>query len=176
MTAGVLGEFRDPEALLAAVRALRADGYREIDAYTPFPMEELEAAIGLRRSWIGWLVFPVALFGAGFGYWLQWLLVARLYRLDVGGRPPFTAWPFVIIAFETMVLFTGVSLFLLFFWSCRLPRLRHPLFAVDGFHSVSVDGFWLGVAAGDRHFDPDGTEVTLRQLGAVRVEYAGARV
>jgi hypothetical protein len=75
-----------------------------------------------------------------------------------------------------MVLFTGVALFPLLFWICRLPCLRHPLFAVDGFGSASVDGFWVGIAAGDHHFDPDRTEAALRQLGAVRVEYAGATV
>jgi hypothetical protein len=99
--------------------------------------------------------------------------VAYLYPLDVGGRPPLSIPPFIIITFETMVLFTSVGVFVLFFWSCRLPRLSHPVFNVPGFETATRSGFWIGVNAGDDKFDPDQTERELRDLGAARVEYVG---
>ena len=71
-----------------------------------------------------------------------------------------------------MVLFAGVAAFVLFFWTCRLPRLAHPLFRVAGFESASVDRFWLGVSADDARFDVDRTESELRRLGATRIEIA----
>jgi hypothetical protein len=173
MTHGVLAEFQGAERLLAAARELRAQGYRELDAFTPFPVNGMEEVLGLRRSRLTLMAGAAGAFGAGFAFWLQWLLVGRLYPLDVGGRPPFAIPAFVIIAFETMILFASVGVFLLFFWICRLPRLAHPLFAVDGFEGVTVDGFWLGVNARDERFDPDRTVQALRALGAARVELAG---
>jgi hypothetical protein len=75
-----------------------------------------------------------------------------------------------------MVLFAGVTALLSFAWACRLPRLVHPLFAVEGFESASLDRFWLGVNADDPAFDPIETEAQLRELGASRVELARGRL
>ena len=47
---GLLASFDGAEPLLGAVRELRARGYRCLDAYTPFPVEGLPQALGLRRS------------------------------------------------------------------------------------------------------------------------------
>lgn len=172
VTLGVLGEYASPEALLDAVRSLRARGYRQLDAFVPFPVKGLEQALGLRRSWLNRINWAAAAFGAGFAFWLQWLVNHRLFPLDIGGRPSFAIPAFIIVTFETMVLFSGVTALVSFAWACRLPRLRHPLFTVDGFESASLDRFWLGVNADDPAFDPVGTEAELRALGAGRVELA----
>jgi hypothetical protein len=176
MTAvGLLAEFASPEALLQAARGVRARGYRLVDAYTPYPVEGLDQALALRRSGLPWVAFGAGLFGAGFAFWLQWLTNRRLLPLIIGGRPAFAIPAFVIIAFETMVLFAAVSAFLALFWACRLPRLAHPLFAVDGFDTATLDRFWLGISADDPVFDPERTDEELQQMGALRVELARSR-
>jgi hypothetical protein len=173
MRFGVLAEFHEPERLVAAIRELRARGYRQMDAFTPFSVRGVQEALEMPRSRLNLLSGPIGFFGAGFAFFLQWLLVAYLYPLNVGGRPPFSIPPFIVITFETMVLFTSVAAFVLFFWICRLPRLSHPIFAVPGFESATSTGFWLGINARDERFDPDGTERELRELGAGRVEFVG---
>jgi hypothetical protein len=173
MQVGVLGEFADAAILIEAARALRAKGYRQIDAFTPYPIEGLDDALGISRSFLNWLVFPAGVFGAAFAFFLQALVNAKLYPLDVGGRPPLATPAFIIITFETMVLFSAVAAFVLLFWLCRLPRLSHPLFSVSGFERVTVDRFWLGVNAEDPRFDPERTEYDLLGQGALRIEYAG---
>lgn len=173
MRFGVLAEFRDPERLLEAIHALRRRGYRQMDAFTPFPVRGVQQALEIRRSRLNWLAGPIGAFGACFAFFLQWLTVGYLYPLNDGGRPPFSAPPFFIITFETMVLFSSFGVFVLFFWICRLPRLSHPIFAAPGFQSATRDGFWLGVNVRDEKFDADGTESELRELGAARVEYVG---
>lgn len=173
MRFGVLAEFSDPDRLLAAVRALRERGYRQMDAFTPFPVRGLQQVLELPRPKLNLMAGAIGAFGTAFAFFLQWLTVAYLYPLDVGGRPPFSIPPFIIITFETMVLFTSVGAFVLFFWSCRLPRLSHPVFNVPGFETATSTGFWVGVNARDDKFDPDGTERELRDLGAARVEYVG---
>lgn len=169
---GVLAEYAAPEALLAAARALRAAGYRLLDGYVPYSVPGLEEAFGWRRSWLNWVSGAAGAFGAAFAFWLQWLANHRLFALNIGGRPSFATPAFIVIAFETMVLFAGVAAFVVFAWVCRLPRLAHPVLAVEGIESAGVDRFWLAVNADDPCFDPEGTEAELRRLGALRVELA----
>ncbi|HVV50917.1 MAG TPA: DUF3341 domain-containing protein [Polyangia bacterium] len=169
---GLVAEFTSPEQLLEAIARMRSLGYRQLDAFVPYPVKGLEAALGLRRSGLNWLAFGAGLFGAGFAFWLQWFVNHHLFPLNIGGRPSFAIPVFIIITFETMVLFAGVTSFASLFWVCRLPRLAHPLFAVEGFESATHDGFWLGVNADDPSFEPEGTEAQLAALGPRRVETA----
>jgi hypothetical protein len=171
--AGVVAELSSVEALLEAVHRLRALGYTLLDAYTPHPVKGLEEALGWRRSRLDLAAGAAGAFGAAFAFLLQAYLVGYLYPLNVGGRPPVSIAPFIVITFETMVLFAAVTAFLALFWVCRLPRLRHPLFAVDGFASVTLDRYWVGISAADERFDPDATEAHLRALGPARIEYVG---
>ena len=49
---GVMGEFETAKHFLQAVAKVRDAGYRNMDAYAPFPLEGLSEAMGLRRSWV----------------------------------------------------------------------------------------------------------------------------
>ena len=49
----MLAEFESPEAIERAVDTLRALGYARMEAYTPHPMPELEAKLGIPRSSTG---------------------------------------------------------------------------------------------------------------------------
>ena len=172
---GVLGEYKDPRTLLKAITELRARGYRLLDAFVPYPVKGLEEALALKRSRLNYLNWSAGAIGAAFAFWLQWLVNHRLFPLNIGGRPSFAIPAFIIVTFETMVLFAGVTAFVGLIWVCRLPRLAHPLFRVEGFESATLDGFWLGVSIEDREFDPERTEDHLRELGAARVELAWER-
>ena len=45
MNSGVMAEFATPEALVDAVKRLRARGLVRLDAFTPYPLPEVEAAL-----------------------------------------------------------------------------------------------------------------------------------
>ena len=47
---GVVGEFETPRKLIQAANKARVAGYKQMDAYTPFPGEGLSEALGLKRS------------------------------------------------------------------------------------------------------------------------------
>ncbi len=49
---GVMGEFGDPAELIHAVEKIRAAGYRRVNAYSPFPVEGLSEALGLKRNMV----------------------------------------------------------------------------------------------------------------------------
>ena len=69
---GIMAEFDDPESLLAAAQQARLEGYRDMDAYAPMPVEGLAEAIGFRGSWVQRLVFLGGLCGAAGGFMLCW--------------------------------------------------------------------------------------------------------
>src|SRR5262249_46204683 len=41
---GLMAEFDTPDDLIRAVERVRADGYRQVEAYTPYPIEEVSHA------------------------------------------------------------------------------------------------------------------------------------
>ena len=47
---GMIAEFENPTALVSAARAAREQGYRKLDAYSPFPIEELNDALHLHHN------------------------------------------------------------------------------------------------------------------------------
>ena len=173
MRAGLAAEFGSADDLLIAIEQLRRLGYRELDAFTPHPIEGLEDVLALGRSRLNWVVFPLGMGGAIFAFWLQWYCNAYSYPLNVGGRPPFGWITDIPITFETGILATSLSAFIGLFWTIGLPHLTHPLFEVDGFERASVDRFWLAIAADDAALDGVNTVEELARLHALRTASFG---
>lgn len=146
----MIAEFGTPERLLAAIRRVRDAGHRELDAFAPFAVEGLSDALRLRPTRIRIAMAAGAVLGAGGAYLLEWLSAVVLYPLNTGGRP-FHSWPvFTLVPFEVGVLAAAIAGLLAFLWSCGLPRLHHPHFAVPGFERASQDRFFLLVADAGR--------------------------
>jgi hypothetical protein len=169
MKLGVMAEFETPEDLLHAVARLRELGLRKLDAYTPYPIRELEPLLEIKRSYIPKFVLAMGLVGAAFAYTLQWWCMAISYPLNVGGRPLHSAPAFIPITFETTVLFAAGTSFLLALFAAGLPRLHHPVFEVEGFESATIDGYWVAIGADDPKLDASVAEKELRGAGAKRV-------
>jgi len=169
MRGGLLAEFADAEALLAAIPRLMEHGYAAVDAFTPRPVEGLDEALRLRRPRLNWFVFLVGLAMALLGLGVQWFCNAWSYPLHVGGRPAFALPAFVPIMFESAVLFGSFAAFFGLFYLIGLPRLHHPLFDVEGFERASHDRYFLAVDARDPHFDRGATGRLLADTAPLRV-------
>lgn len=175
MREGILAEFTRPEQLVAALHAVRARGYRRLDAYTPYPVSEVELLVVRGRSRLPVLVFLVGMAAAAGAYWLQWFLDAYLYPLDVGGRPPHLPLAFLIITFEMGVLFGSFAAFLGALWLAGGGRLWDPVFDVEGFERASIDRFFLELDRRDPLYDEREAMAQLDELGALRVVRFGRR-
>lgn len=169
MRDAVLAEFSSAEALVAAIHAMREAGQEELDAFTPYPLHEVEHALGLRRSRLPQLCAAVGFTAAAGAYLLQWLLNAYLYPLNVGGRPPHFPLAFVIITFEMGVLFAGATAFLGVLGLSRLPTLWRPVDEIDGFQSATDNRYWLVVKGKDARDRADATRDQLSELSPERV-------
>jgi hypothetical protein len=170
-----LAEFAGPAELAAAIRALRERGYRRLDAYAPFAAPEVEEALDAPRSRLPVAVFAAGIAAAGGAYLLQWFLVAHLYPLVVGGRPPHFPLAFLVISFEMGILFAALTAVAGVLVRGRLVRLEDEVQGAPGFESASRDRFWLQVAADDPRFDAERIASELAELGAGRVELGPAR-
>ncbi len=175
MRTGLLASFGTPEALLRAVRELRRRGYRRMDAFTPYPVKGLEQALGLSRSPLPKIVFPVAMAGAGLAYLIQLWCNGYDYPINGGGRPLHSAPAFIPITFESGVLVASLAGVFVFLLLTSLPRLHAPVDDVEGFERASLDRFWVAVDDRDPLFAAVDLELELRELGALSVGRARTR-
>lgn len=167
---GLLAEFETPEALVEAARRARAEGYARVEAFSPFPVEGLAAAIGFRERALPWIALAGGIAGGGGGYLLEWWMNAVDYPINVGGRP-LDAWPaFAVPAFELAILGAFLAAFFGLLILSRLPRLHHPIFNAARFRRVTVDRFFLAVPGEEPGFDLEATRSLLERLGALAVE------
>ena len=167
---GLMAEFRAPGEIVAAARRAREAGFIKMDAYTPFPIEELSEALGWRtRGRLPRLVLAGGLAGAAAGYGLQYYSAVIAYPVNVGGRP-LHSWPsFIPITFETAVLFAALTAVLGMLALNGLPRPYHPVFNAPNFALASSDRFFLCIESDDPRFDPVSTRQFLQDLGASEV-------
>jgi hypothetical protein len=165
----MIAEFESAETMIAATRRLRAAGYERLELYSPYPLDEAEPLLGLRRPRFPWAVLFAGLLGAGLGFGAQWFTNAWDFPINVGGRPLFAAPAWVPITFEMGILSAAVGAVIALLVSTGLPRLWNPLFEVEGFARVTSDGFWLEIDPADPRFDVERTRRQLEQLGALRV-------
>ena len=159
---GLMAEFDDPNALVAAAYRTQFEGYRRVDAYSPFPIEELHDALGMHHNRLPLIVLIGGLVGCIGGYLLQYWAAGIAYPLNVGGKP-FNAWPmFIPVTFECTILGAALSAVLGMLALNGLPRPHHPVFSVPGFELASRNRFFLLIAHYDPRFDAERALATLQ--------------
>ena len=161
---GVMAEFDNPAALVAAARKAYEKGYRKMDAYTPFPVEGLSEAIGFHHSRISLLVLLGGIAGAVGGYFLQYYASVVSYPINVGGRP-LNSWPaFIPVTFELTVLCAALSAVFGMLALNGLPMPYHPVFNVSRFATASRSQFFLCIETDDPLFEIDKIRRFLKSL------------
>src|SRR5256885_6245711 len=149
---GVMAQFDNPSALVAAARETYDAGYRQINGYSPFPIEELSEAIGFKRSALPIIVLIGGIIGALGGFFMQYWMEVIDYPINVGGKP-FNSWPaFIPITFECTVLVAAFSAVLGMLALNKLPHAGHSVFYAPKFALASPDRFFLFFRSGDLKF------------------------
>jgi mono/diheme cytochrome c family protein len=174
---GITAIFNSPEKLLRAADAVIKEGYKNYDAYSPYPIHGLDTAMKLKRSSIGAVTLIAGLSGAALLLLFTWWTNSIDYPLVIGGKPYF-AWPsYVPLMFEMAVLFGAVStvIALIAVW-LGLPRNSHPLHDTEFMKRVADDRFGICIESQDPKFDERKTNDFLRMLGAEKVELAYYKV
>src|SRR6202043_3412038 len=147
--------------LVDAARRARAEGYRVLEAYTPFPVHGLSEALGQRRTFVPLFVLIGGMVGGLGGYFMQWYSMAVDYPINIGGRP-LHSWPsFIPITFELTILCAALSAIISMLALNRLPQPYHPVFNVPEFRRASLDRFFLCIESTDPKFNLTATRAFL---------------
>jgi hypothetical protein len=166
---GIAAEYETPEALMAAADKARRAGYVKMDAFTPFPVEGMSKAIGIKDKWILIMMLIGGFVGCFNGFALQYWAMVASYPLNIGGKPIWS-WPQMVpVSYELTILtaaLTGVFGMIII---NGLPMLYHPMFNVPGFERASQDRFFLCIEEADKKFDLQETARLLEETGALRV-------
>jgi Alternative complex III, ActD subunit len=163
---GLLAEFDSPKEILTATRRAYLEGYRKMDAYTPFPVHDLADALGMKRTAVPFITLLGGILGGGTAYALQWWINTIAYPINIAGRP-LHSWPsFIVVTFEMTVLFAGLAAFIGSLALNGLPMPHHPIFNSEEFSAASRDKFFLCIEATDPRFDRTDTERFLQTLNA----------
>ncbi len=163
-TYGVMAEFADASSLLEAARQARLHGYRELDAYSPFPIHGLQDEVNFPKTYLPLMVLVGGILGCLGGFGMQWFANVVHYPLNIGGKP-FNSWPaFIPITFEVTVLMASLTAVFGMIILNGLPEPYHPVFNVERFALASRDRFFLCIESKDPKFDQLATRQFLEGL------------
>ena len=167
---GYLVGFDRVDDLLIAAARVRDAGYKNWDAHTPFVIHGLDAAMGVKKTVLPYIVFLAGLTGTAAGILLQWWTNAVDYPFLISGKPLFSLPANIPVAFETTILFAAISALVGMLALNGLPQLSHPLFANRSFKRVTDDRFFISIEARDPLFDPAKTRELLESISDQPVE------
>jgi mono/diheme cytochrome c family protein len=150
---GWMAEFSDEHALLDAARKVKASGYTQTDAFTPFPVHGIDEALGIKPTILPFIVLCAGLCGLATALVMQVWMNAIDYPYIISGKP-YKSWPaFIPVSFELTVLFSAFTSFLGMIALNRLPRLSNPVFTNPRFDRVTDDKFFLYVDSRDKYYN-----------------------
>ena len=171
---GLMAQFDSATALVNAARLAREAGFTKLDAYSPFPIHQLDEALRLPRTKLPWLVLAGGIMGTLGGLALQYWASVIAYPMNIGGRP-YASWvSFIIPAYETTILLASLTAVIGMIALNGLPLPYHPVFNVPEFAGASEDRFFLTIETSDSKFDPVTTRTFLESLHPVGVSDVAA--
>jgi len=161
---GLIAEYDDPDALLAAVHRTREAGYRHVEAYSPFPIHGMAEALEFDDWRVPWFGFFGGLTGFLTGALGLYYTNVVDYPWNVGGKP-LLSWPMWIpIVYECTILFAAGTTFLMMWAMNGLPKPYHSIFNAKNFDRASQDRFFLFIEKTDPQFDLGETETFMLHL------------
>jgi hypothetical protein len=161
---GLMAEFETAGELVDAARRTREAGFRKFDAFSPFPIHELDDAMDLHDNRVSLFTLIGGLVGCVGGFSLASWVEAVALPLNIGGRPLISAPMYIPITFECTVLVGGLTAAISMILMNGLPLPYHPVFNVDRFANASRNKFFLCIESDDPQFDRHSTAGFLESL------------
>ncbi|MBS1713130.1 MAG: DUF3341 domain-containing protein [Armatimonadetes bacterium] len=167
---GTVASFLTPEQLLAATQRAKDAGFRDVDTYSPIPVEGVCELLKFDETKLGWITFFGGLAGAATGLWLEWWTSTIAYAHNVGGKP-LESWPmFFPVLYECTILFAAFGATFGMLGLCGLPKPHQPIFNAPLMERASQDRFVLCIEATDPNYDPKDVAEFMKTLNPEEVE------
>ncbi len=167
---GLMAEFPTAEALIEATEQASAKGYRDIQAFSPFPIEGVFHALKIKDRRLPLFVLIAGIIGALTGFFFQYYVSVISYPLVIGGKP-LNSWPaFIPVTFELTILFAAGTAVIGMILLNGLPQPYHPVFNSEKFLRASCDRFFLCILSRDAKFQKDEVRKFFTGLKALTIE------
>ncbi len=168
---GVLGLFRDADALLAAIPEVKASGFTHLEAYTPYPVHGIDEALELPKSKLGVLVFLMGTLACVSAFTFEWWTSTVSYPLRTAGKP-MNGWPgWVLVMVEaTILISTFTAAFGMLFVFNKLPFFGNPILDTEALASITRDRFALVLMPVRGRLDVEAAKAALRGAGGEALE------
>src|SRR6195952_5652979 len=169
-TYGLLAEFNTPSELVHATQEARRAGYRRMECYTPYPVEEAAEALHFHKTRVPLVCLLGGVMGLTTAFLMETWINVYAYPLNIAGRPLFS-WPaFIIPAYERTILFSGLSAAFGMIALNGLPQLYHPFVNAPNFRDrATTDKCFLGLEPHDPKFSLAESRAFLEQFSPVSV-------
>ena len=173
----LVAQFDDPDQLVHACDSARQDGYKAMDAYTPFPIHGIDQALGIRRTLLPFFVLSVGLGACLIGLGLQWYTNATDdwwpfpgYGFRISGKPMFSLPANIPVTFEIIVLSSAFATFFGMWIRNGYPRFANPLQRISRFKRATDDRFFLVIEAKDEKFNESEIRQKFSDWGASEID------
>jgi hypothetical protein len=166
---GIMAEFDTATELVDAARQVRDAGYTKTDAFSPFPLHEIDEALGIKRSVLPQLIFCGGITGLLTGIGLEYYVHVVDFPIIVGGRPHISQPPFIPPAYELTILFAAFTAVFGMLFLNGLPRPYHPVFNVPRFGLATREKFFLIIESDDPKYEEAETRAFMETLGGQEV-------
>ncbi|MCB0355782.1 MAG: DUF3341 domain-containing protein [Bdellovibrionales bacterium] len=160
---GFVGIWDFEHKMIAAAKEARTAGCTKFDAITPFPMHEVDEAIGHKRSYIPWVTFTFGLAVCLFGIWFTWWTSAVNWPIIIGGKPMMSFPAFIPVIFECTILLAALSSVGALFFIAGLPKVDPPVIHPD----LTCHKFAIFVPEDDTFYDTQKLEKIFKDHGAI---------
>jgi hypothetical protein len=124
-TTQIVCTFDREDDIVRAAAASRERGVTIADAYAPYPVHGLAAAMGLPASRLPLVCCLLGVVSGALTLWFQYWASAVSWPTNVGGRPWNSFPAFVPVTFEVVVLVAGVGTVAAFIAITGLRPQRH---------------------------------------------------
>lgn len=166
---GIMAEFDTPTQLVDAANRVREAGFKKTDAFSPFPLHEIDEALGIKRSILPYMIFASGVTGLLGGLGLVYFVHVIDYPIIVGGRPHFSLPAFIPPMYELTILFAAAMAVFGMLFLNGLPAPYHPVFNVPRFALATREKFFLLIEAKDELYDYEKTRAFMEDLGGQEV-------
>ncbi|MGI8544359.1 MAG: DUF3341 domain-containing protein [Aridibacter sp.] len=166
---GLLAEFDTTTEIVRAAELVRDAGFTKTDVFSPFPIHEMDQALGIKRTILPYMVFGGGIAGLLTGLALQYGTHVIDYPIIVGGRPFFSLPSFIPPMFELTILLAAFTAVIGMILLNGLPKPYHPVFNVPRFNLATREKFFLLIKADDPKFNYEETKSFMESLNPQEV-------
>lgn len=163
----VVGVFDDEQAVIDAVRKVRAGGVKIHEVFTPFPVHGLDEVLGYKRSRLPIAAFLFGLTGTALALTMQTWMLGYDWPMIIGGKNHASLAAFIPVTFELTVLLSALGMVATFILVSDMKPYRWPrqfdVRSTDDKHVMAID------LATNKRFSKDDLTSLLQNAGASEV-------